>query len=135
MEVAMKAAMRAAMIALPLFLPLSQTAQAQVSEEDIEVGTNLVCDTESQVEMFVTHYDGDAQTAINEVNQEAANPTACVVATTAYMRGPDLATARSKGLTYRIAKIVVFGVVTESGLEATKPAVYYSLFKVDEIEV
>ncbi|ARQ00313.1 hypothetical protein DFP91_5294 [Pseudorhodoplanes sinuspersici] len=131
----MKAAMRAAMIALPLFLPLSQTAQAQVSEEDIEVGTNLVCDTESQVEMFVTHYDGDAQTAINEVNQEAANPTACVVATTAYMRGPDLATARSKGLTYRIAKIVVFGVVTESGLEATKPAVYYSLFKVDEIEV
>ena len=130
----MKAAMRIAMSALPFFLPLSQTAQAQKSEQDIEVGTNLVCDTESQVEMFVTRYDGDAQTAINEVNQEVANPTACVVATTAYMRGPDLATARSKGLTYRIAKIVVFGVVTESGLEATKPAIYYSLFKVDEIE-
>jgi hypothetical protein len=58
-----------------------------------------------------------------------------VVATTAYMRGPELATARSKGSIYRIAKIIVFGIVTESGLEATKPTIYYSLFKVDEIEV
>lgn len=131
----MKAAMRVAMVALPLFLPLSQTAQAQSPERDIEVGTNLVCDTESQVEMFVTHYDGDAETAINQVNQEVANPTACVVATTAYLRGPDLATARTKGSTYRIAKIIILGVVTEDGVEATKPTVYYSLFKIDEIEV
>lgn len=131
----MKAAMRVAMVALPLFLSLSQTAQAQSPERDIEVGTNLVCDTESQVEMFVTHYDGDAETAINQVNQEVANPTACVVATTAYLRGPDLATARTKGSTYRIAKIIILGVVTEGGVEATKPTVYYSLFKIDEIEV
>jgi hypothetical protein len=131
----MKAAMRVAMVALPLFLPLSQTAQARSPERDIEVGTNLVCDTESQVEMFVTHYDGDAETAINQVNQEVANPTACVVATTAYLRGPDLATARTKGSTYRIAKIIILGVVTEDGVEATKPTVYYSLFKIDEIEV
>lgn len=131
----MKAAMRVAMVALPLVLPLSQTAQAQSPERDIEVGTNLVCDTESQVEMFVTHYDGDAETAINQVNQEVANPTACVVATTAYLRGPDLATARTKGSTYRIAKIIILGVVTEDGVEATKPTVYYSLFKIDEIEV
>ena len=131
----MKAAMQIAMIALPLFLPLSQTAQAQEPEQDIEVGTNLVCDTESQVEMFVAHYDGDAETAIKQVNQDVANPTACVVATTAYLRGPDLATARTKGSAYRIAKIIVFGVVTEDGVEATKPTVYYSLFKIDEIEV
>lgn len=131
----MKAAMRVAMVALPLFLSLSQTAQAQSPERDIEVGTNLVCDTESQVEMFVAHYDGDAETAINQVNQEVANPTACVVATTAYLRGPDLATARTKGSTYRIVKIIILGVVTEDGVEATKPTVYYSLFKIDEIEV
>ena len=131
----MKAAMRVAMIALSLLLPLSQTAQAQGPERDIEVGTNLVCDTESQVKMFVTHYDGDAEAAINQVNQEVANPTACVVATTAYLRGPDLATARTNGSTYRIAKIIILGVVTEDGVEATKPTVYYSLFKIDEIEV
>ena len=131
----MKAAMRMAIIALPLFLPLNQTAQAQEPEQDIEVGTNLVCDTESQVEMFVARYNGDAETTIKQVNQEVANPTACVVATTAYLRGPDLATARTKGSTYRIAKIIVFGVVTEDGVEATKPTTYYSLFKIDEIEV
>lgn len=134
----MKATMRIAMIVLPLLLPLSQVAQAQDTEstQDIEVGTNLVCDTESQVESFVTHYDGDdAETAINQVNQEVSNPTACVVATTAYLRGPDIATARTKGATYKIAKIIVFGVVTDFGVEATKPTVYYSLFKIDEIEV
>jgi hypothetical protein len=130
----MKAAMRIAIIALPLLLTLNQTAQAQGPERDIEVGTNLVCDTESQVEMFVTHYDGDAEAAINQVNQEVANPTACVVATAAFLRGPDLATARTKGSTYRIAKIIILGVVTEDGVEATKPTVYYSLFKIDEIE-
>lgn len=133
----MKATMRIAMTVVPLLLPLTQTAQAQEerSDQNIEVGTNLVCDTESQVEMFVTHYDGDAQNAINQVNQEVANPTACVVATTAYLRGPELATARSKGSTYRIAKIIVLGVVTDNGFEATKPAIYYSLFKADGIEI
>jgi len=69
------------------------------------------------------------------VNQEVANPTACVVATTAYLRGPNLATAKSRGSIYKIAKIIVFGVVTETGVEATTPTVFYSLFKVDEIEV
>ena len=133
----MKAAMRIAMTVLPLLLPLTQAARAQEQGlvQDIEVGTNLVCDTENQVEMFVAHYDGDAESAIDQVNQEVANPTACVVATTAYMRGAELATAKSKGSTYRIARIIVFGVVTESGLEATKPTIYYSLFKVDGIEV
>ncbi len=48
--------------------------------------------------MFVAHYDGDAETAIKQVNQEVANPTACVVATTAYLRGPDIASCKNQGL-------------------------------------
>ena len=132
----MKTMIRIAIVALPLLLPLTAQGQDRGVEQDIEVGTNLVCDTESQVESFVTHYDGDdAESAVKRVNEEVANPTACVVATTAFLRGPNIATARTKGATYKIAKIIVFGVVTESGVEATNPMVYYSLFKIEEIEV
>ena len=135
----MNAARRFAALAVPVLLLLGQPAQAQQQEQgqgqQIEVGTNLVCDTEAQVEMFVALYDGDVQGAADRVNAEVANPTACVVTAMAYLRGPQLATARNKGMSYEIAQIIVLGVVTDSGLQPVNPSAYYSLFKVEGIEV
>jgi hypothetical protein len=135
MEMVMNIARRLVTLTLPLILLLGAPAQAQESEHEVEVGTNLVCDTEAQVEMFVSLFDGDAQNAIDRVNAEVANPTACIVTTMAFYRGPKLATARHKGSSYQIAKVLVVGVVTDSGLQAVQPAAYYTLFKIDEIEV
>ena len=122
----------AARLALVIpFLLLGFPAQAQ----EAEVGTNLVCDTQAQVERFVAHYDGDAQAAVDAVNAEGHDPTACAVSTMAYVRGPQLGTARNKDAAFEIVRILVVGVVTETGVKSVTPASFFSLFEIDEIRV
>jgi hypothetical protein len=122
----------AARLALVLpFLLLGFPAQAQ----EVEVGTNLVCDTQAQVERFVALYDGDAQAAVDAVNAEVHDPTACAVSTMAYVRGHQLNTARSKDAAFQIVPILVLGVVTEVGLETVTPAALFSLFEIEELGV
>jgi len=88
----MRFTLRLALILLPLLLFVAVPAQVQ----EVEVGTNLICDTQEQVERFVALYDGDAQAAISAVNAAEHNPTACGMATAAFVRGPQLATARNR---------------------------------------
>ena len=131
----MSVAARIALVVLPSLLLLGFPAQAQENAQEIEVGTNLVCDTEAQVERFVALFNGDPQAAVDGVNAEAHDPKACAVSTIAYMRGPQLATARNKDTAFQVVKILVVGVVTPSGLEPVTPAAFFSLFEVDEIRV
>ena len=122
---------RLAALVLPLLAPLGLSAQAR----EVEVGTSLVCDTKEQVQRFIALYDGDAQSAIDRVNAAEHNPTACAVSSMAYVRGPQLATARSKDATFEIARILVLGIVTEAGVKAVTPAAFFSVFEVEEIRV
>jgi hypothetical protein len=71
-------------------------------DQEIEVGTSPICDTQEQVERFVTLYDGDAHRTVNNVNAVEHDPTACAVSTTAYVRGRQLATARNKHTTFQV---------------------------------
>ena len=128
----MIAAARVAVLVLPLLAPLGLPAQAQAQE--VEVGTSLVCDTQEQVERFIALYDGEAQSAVDRVNAEHG-PTACGLSSMAYVRGPQLATARSKDATFEIARILVLGIVTEAGVKAVTPAAFFSVFEVEEIRV
>jgi hypothetical protein len=58
----MSFAARLALLMLPFLF--GEPAQAQ----DVEMGTSLICDTQEQVERFVTLFDGDAHSAVNGVN-------------------------------------------------------------------
>src|SRR5882757_4473273 len=116
-------------VVLPLVLFLVAPAKAQ----EVEVGTNLVCDTQEQVERFVAIYKGDAEAAISAVNAAEHNPAACGIATAAFVRGPRLGTARNKNTAFDIIQLVVLGVVTEAGVESTTPAAFFSLVPIDEI--
>jgi hypothetical protein len=61
------------LLLLALFAaPLRGSAQAM----DYEVGTSLVCDTQSQAERFAALFSEDAQAAVDAVNAEEQNPTA-----------------------------------------------------------
>ena len=107
-------------------------AQAQ----EIEIGPSLICDSEKQVQRFIALYDGDTRATINAVNREAHDATACGVVTTAYVRGPQLANARNKDKSFSIVQILVVGIADDDGsVESVAPAVFYSLFPVEEIEV
>jgi hypothetical protein len=119
---------------IPLLLPLVLLSLPSRAQE-IEVGTSLICDTQKQVERFVTLYDGDAQSTVNNVNAAEHDPTACAVSTTAYVRGRQLATARNKHTAFQIVSILVLGVVTERGVESVTAAPFFSVFEVEEIGI
>jgi len=121
-----------ALLLVPSVLFFSPAAQAQ----EVELGPSLVCNTEKQAERFIALYDGDAQAAINAVNSEMHDPTACGLVNAAYVRGRQLATARNKDTIFGVVEILVVGIVDEEGsVESVTPAVLYSLFAVEEIEI
>jgi hypothetical protein len=123
----MKPALYLALLSLISFSP----ARAQ----EYEHGTALLCDTQSQVERYVALFKGEEQSAINAVNTEEKDPTACALETVAFMRGPELGTARNKEDAFQIVRILVVGVETPSGLRSVRPSAYFSAFKVLEYDV
>ena len=100
--------------------------------ENIEVETGIFCDTQQQMERYVALYNGDMQAALNAVNAEVNDPTACVYGTIAYIRGPEIATARNKSEAYHIVRVIVVGFMTHSGLRASAPAASFSVERIDE---
>ena len=102
--------------------------------QEVQVGTGPICDTQKQTERLVGLLGGGAEAAIKVVNAEEKDPTACVVATVAYLKGPQLSVTRSKAGSYRIVKVLVLGLHTPAGVLAVAPAAYFTIFKVEERE-
>src|SRR5262245_40560599 len=100
--------------------------------QKIEVGTGIFCDTQKQVERFVGRVDGNAENAIKAVNAEENDPTACASGTIAFIRGPEITTARTKNGTFHIVRVLVVGVLTEAGFRTTVPMAFFSFERVDE---
>jgi hypothetical protein len=100
--------------------------------QNVEVGTGIVCDTQKQMERFVALYHDDAEAAVKAVNTEENDPNACVVGTIAFVRGPDIATARTHNATFQIVRVLIVGIFTEAGFRATVPAAFFSVEKVEE---
>jgi len=105
---------------------------ASAGAHEIETGTALICDTQKQAERLVSFLESNAQNALNLVNTEERDPTACASATVAYIRGGVLGTVRNKSETYQIVEVLIVGVATDRGIRNTAPATYVSLFKIDE---
>jgi hypothetical protein len=114
-----------------LIAPLCDSAQAT----DYEVGTSLICDTQTQVARFVALFSGDTQAAINAVNAEEQNPTACALIDAAYLRGAEIGMARNGDSAFEIVRILVVGIDTAAGIHAVRPSAYFSLFAVNEYAV
>jgi hypothetical protein len=79
---------------LPLLAVLIAPSCGSAQAMDYEVGTSLICDTQTQVERFVAVLSGDTQAAIDAVNSEEQNPTACALIDVAYLRGAEIGMAR-----------------------------------------
>jgi hypothetical protein len=114
-----------------LIAPLCGSAQAM----DYKVGTSIICDTQTQVERFVALFSGDTQAAIDAVNTEEQNPTACALVDVAYLRGAEIGMARNGDGAFEIVRILVVGIDTAAGIQAVRPSAYFSLFAVKEYAV
>ena len=123
---------RLACLALALALPTqAQDAPEQHDgQTQLEIDTNLFCDTQQQVERFVTLLDetgGSAEVAIEKVNAENKGQDACVIATAAYRRAGVAGTVKNSETTFDITRIVVIGVYTVKGLERSLPTEFFTL--------
>jgi hypothetical protein len=113
---------------LVLLMALIFPARAQ----ELEHGDSIVCATQAQVERLATILDRNAKTAINIVNAEEHDPSACFTATVAFVRGAQIGTARNTSATFKIAEILVVGVDTGSGFRSVLPTIYFSLITINE---
>jgi hypothetical protein len=120
---------------LPLLAVLAAPLCSPAQAADYEVGSSLVCDTQSQVERYVALFSGDAQGAIDAVNAEQHNPTACALVNVAYLRGSHIGVARNGDSAFEIVRILVVGIDTAAGIQAVQPAAYFSLIGVKEYAV
>ena len=100
--------------------------------DEVETSTGVICNTQKQMERFVALNDADPQSAIRVINAEEHDPEACAVASLAFVRGGNPITVRRKDATFQIVPILVVGVVTRDGVRGVVPAVYFTLFKVEE---
>jgi len=125
---------RAARFALAIALaPLSLCSRA--SAQQVEYGTTLICDTQEQVERYMTLFNGEAQTTVDQLNAEEQNPNACGFGTVAYLRGWEIKTTRTPTRAYQIFRILVVGVETPSGMRRAQPAIFFTLFEIREFAV
>ena len=122
---------RIACLALALVLPAqAQDAPSQQDRERVEIDTNLICDTQQQVERFVTLLDengGSAEGALAAVNAENKTTDACVIATAAYHRAGVAGTVKNREATFDVTRIVVIGIYTVKGLERSLPTEFFTL--------
>jgi len=95
-----------------------------------ETDTHLICDTQQQVERFVTLFDTSrrsAEAAIATVNAEHDTPDACVIATAVYHPNGAVATVKGPEATFDVLRITVVGVYTVNGLEHSPPTAFFTL--------
>ncbi len=120
---------------MPLLALLAAPLCGSAWAADYEVGPSLVCDTQGQVERYVALLAGDAQAAIDAVNAEEQNPSACALVDIVYLRGSHIGTVRNRDNAFEIVRILVVGIDTAAGIQTVPPAAYFSLFGIREYPV
>jgi hypothetical protein len=116
--------MTLALVSMSLCLP----AQAQ----NVEVRSAVFCDTQQEVERFVAYFKGDAMTAINSVNAEMDDPSACFAATVVLLPGPEIASVGNWRETFHISRVMVIAVLTDTGAQAVTPTPTFAIERVEE---
>ena len=124
-------ATRLALLLVLLTSPFCAPARAA----DYEIGPSLACATQAQVERFIALFTGDAQDAVQIVNGEQENPSACVIRNVAFMRGMKVGMARHGDSAFEIIRILVVGIKTDSGIRPVRPSIHFSLFGVKEYAI
>jgi hypothetical protein len=121
----------ASLALLLLLLVLGKPAQSY----EVETGPVLICDTQEQVERFIQIYEGDQELAINTVNLEQHDASACAVVNAAYVLGPQLGVARGQSQAFEITGIAVIGLTTPEGYRPTTPSLYFTPVNLKEFAV
>ena len=135
MEVQMKTTRCLTLLFLLVCAPVQAQDKQVTGERSVEFSDVVVCDTQAQVERYVAFYHGDKEAAVRAVNREENDPRACGVASAAFVRGPQMATARAENMAFKIVRILVLGIDSQDGFRPVQPAPYFTAFGVTEYRV
>ena len=102
----------------------------------ISVGNAIICDTSEQARRFVTlRNDGSAAVqALQLINQEARNPTACGPAVVAFRSGETIQSERMDGKLVNVVKVTVLAYNTGAGWSPVPETVQYAIILSTDIE-
>lgn len=100
----------------------------RVGASEPQVGSGLVCDTKEQAAIFAsTVADKGVQAAIAAINADAGQPHACVIAEVLFVIVEKLDSVTIGDKPFVIAKILVGGVRTATGLQPVAPQEFYTI--------
>jgi|SRR4051812_41117383 hypothetical protein len=106
---------RVAMWGLLLCFPLG--ANAVEADQGFEVGIGLVCNSEAQVQRLLTLQSAGQplDAAIQLINDEDHDPTACSLVAIAFMRGKEVSVVPAPGGQMKITQITIVAAQTPFG--------------------
>jgi hypothetical protein len=103
---------------------------------DVSIGSTIICDTSDQARRFVTlRNDGSEPVqALQLINREANNPTACGPAVVAFRPGETVQSERMQSKRVNVVKITVLAFNTGDGWSPVPETVQYAILINDDIE-
>jgi hypothetical protein len=124
-------------IATMLLSAAPLAAQPGRGAEALNVGRGVICDTAEQAQRFVTLRNGGSATvqALQVINREAANPTACGEAMVAFRLGEPIQVAKVEGMTVNVVKITVVAFSDGRSWSPVPETVQYAIVAPQGIEV
>ena len=102
----------------------------------VSVGSAIICDTSEQAHRFVTlRNDGsEAVQALQVINKEANNPTACGPAVLAFRTGETIKSERMDGKLVNVVKVTVLAYNNGAGWSPVPETVQYAIIVSTDIE-
>jgi len=103
---------------------------------NVSVGSAIICDTSEQARRFVTlRNDGsEAVQALQVINKEANNPTACGPAVLAFRTGETIKSERMDGQLVNVVKVTVLAYNNGAGWSPVPETVQYAIIVSTDIE-
>ena len=103
---------------------------------NVSVGSAIICDTSEQAHRFVTlRNDGsEAVQALQVINKEANNPTACGPAVLAFRTGETIKSERMDGKLVNVVKVTVLAYNNGTGWSPVPETVQYAIIVSTDIE-
>ena len=108
-----------------------------VNPAQISVGRTIICDTSEQAQRFVALRNGGSQMdqALQLINRESTNRSACGAAIVAFRSGEPIGSARVDGQQVNVVKITVLAFNNGVGWSMVPETVQYAILIPEGIEV
>ena len=126
-----------ALASMLLVAPLNAAPLGSATNAEVSVGRTIICDTSEQAQRFVALRNGGSQMdqALQLINREATNRSACGAAIVAFRSGEPIGSGRVDGQPVNVVKITVLAFNNGTSWSMVPETVQYAILIPEGIEV